>query len=178
VDNIKSLQRFSRRLKYLFIILLILAPIWNIIFWSLINDFSSNFQHKVLPIIINDDLLASSRIMGFIVNLIPLSVIMYGLYTLVTLFSLYEQGIVFERKNVTRIKNLGRTLVVLFFALVVYTLLVSMAISYQNPPGQRMLVLEIGFSDFITLFTGLVLLALAKVMEKGRELSNEFAKVI
>lgn len=178
MDHSLSLYQFSKRLKRTFIMLLIMSPVLSILTWVFINHFSADLLGKFLPVKPNGELLVSSQLLGFAAHLFPLSVIMFGLYNLIKLFSLYERGIVFDSKNVLIIRRLGYAMILWFFSLIIYSAFVSIALTLHNPPGQRMLVIDVSLLNFSSMFIGLVLLALAKVMQKGQELTNEYAKVI
>ncbi len=172
-----SLHRLSRRLRYLFLVILIAAPLEPILFWTFINKLPA-VMLTGFPVEINQPLAWLAQILGFCVSLIPLAIVMVGLYAMTNLFALYERGTVFGKTNVACIRTLGKVLIYWFFAMMIYTPLISMALTLDNPLGQRLLIVQFEFLNLTSLLLGVVLLAIAKVMQLGYELNEDHAKVI
>jgi len=103
---------------------------------------------------------------------------MFGMVTLTKLFKLYENAIVFAAENVKYVRRLGYILICWVIASAVFTTLISIVISFANPPGQRMMIAEFQISDLSTLLIGAIVILISWVMEEGRKLEDETAHTI
>ena len=89
------------------------------------------------------------------------------------LFRLYEQGQIFRDSNVRCFRNLSRVLIWWFAAGIVQKSLLSIALTLHNPPGQRIITVELGSPDLTALLLGAILAVIAWVMEEGRKLQED-----
>ena len=157
----------------MFTIVLVLIPVVNASLWTFINDLPTAMQETILPVYVRIPLPASARVLGFIVALVPASVVMYGTVVLIRLFRLYETGQIFRPANVHCFRSLSRTLVAWCAANIVSGALMSMALTLHHPAGQRMISVGLGSPDITALLVGLVLGVIAWVMEEGSRLQEE-----
>lgn len=181
MDNSQRITTASRRLKKICTGLIFCFPLYITIFWVLFNN---DPQHggpdmlRRLPVHVINDLSTLTRFFAFLVDMIPTSVIVYGLVILRELFRLYENGMIFTEKNVSCFRSLGRTLVVWMVCDVIRRLLLSIVLTINNPPGQKEFVLVFDAADFICLFVGFVILAIAWVMDEARKIHEDQASFI
>jgi Protein of unknown function (DUF2975) len=171
--NMKQIQRTSRRLKFLLLAILCILPLANGGVWLFMNSFPEIFYHKILPHFVSVPLPGTARLMGFVVMMIPTGIAMCGSYYLMKLFHLYEQGDIFNIANVRCFRKLSRVLIWWFIVGIVHKSLLSVALTLHNPPGQRMITLELSSSDLTALLTGVVLAVISWVMEEGRKLQED-----
>ncbi|MBE0586358.1 MAG: DUF2975 domain-containing protein, partial [Desulfofustis sp.] len=113
------------------------------------------------------------RVLGFAVSMIKGAVVMYGLWVLVRLFKLYQAGIFFQAENVRCFRNLSRSLVLWALAGVLVTPLLSVVLTMNNPPGQRVVEISLQSADLTALVVGGMLGVIAAVMEDGERLREE-----
>lgn len=173
MQNRERIQRASRRLRYLLLIIACMMPVINALIWLFMNRFPEIIYRKMLPYFVPVPLPVSARLMGFMVVMIPTGVAMFGAYYLMRLFQLYEQGHIFTLANVRCFKNLSRVLIWWFVAGIVHRSLLSVALTLHNPPGQRMLTFELGSPDLTALLLGGILAVIAWAMEEGRKLQED-----
>ena len=171
--NRKRIQRASRRLRYLLLIIACTMPVINALMWLFMNTFPEIMYRNMLPYYVDVPLPVSARLMGFMVVMIPTGVAMLGAYYLMRLFQLYEQGHIFKLANVRCFRNLSRVLIAWFVAGIVHRSLLSVALTLHNPPGQRIITLELGSPDLTALLLGGILAVIAWVMEEGRKLQED-----
>ena len=88
------------------------------------------------------------------------------------LFALYEHGIIFSNENVRCFRRLGYTLVVWFFAKLLFIPLISVVLTYNNPSGERMIAVGIGSYDLSTLITGAIVVTISWVMGEASKLQD------
>ena len=177
MDTAHRVQRLSRILRILFTIVLITIPVIQILFWIFFNRLPEEIVTRSLPIMVPiaalQDLPLSSRLLALGVNFISTAVVMACVYYLIRLFMLYEKEQIFTAENVGCLRVLGRLLIVLFFADIVESSLLSVALTLHNPPGQRMITFGLSSDEMTTLLFGIVVVLIAWVMDEGRKLQEE-----
>jgi len=173
MQNRERIQQASKRLHTLLLIIFWIMPVITAVVWLFMNRLPETMYRNMLPYFVSVPLPLSARLMGFVVVMIPTGVAMFGLYYLMRLFQLYEQGQIFRLDNVRCFKKLSRVLIWWFVAGIVHKSLLSVALTLHNPPGQRMITLELGSPDLTALLVGGILAVIAWVMEEGRKLQED-----
>lgn len=173
MDNRKRIQQASRRLRYTMAALIGIVPVINGAVWLAMNILPKGFPDTMLPGYVSLPLPLSGRLLAFAASMIPTGVAMAGIYYLMRLFQLYEQGDIFKLSNVRCFGKLSRVLLLWFAAGIVHQPLLSIALTLHNPPGHRMLTIGFGSPDLTALLLGLILAVIAWVMEEGRKLQEE-----
>ncbi len=176
-DNINHIQRTSRRYGLLFKILIVCIPVFDLLYWASLNHLPTGFISS-LPVVPTRDLPVVSLSLAFLASLLPVSVAVYGLSTLRSLFKLYENGIMFSADNVRYFRRLGYVCIAWVVANAVFTTLVSAIITFGNPPGERAIVAQFGTSDMANLIISAIVLLISWVMDEGRKLEDEQARTI
>jgi Protein of unknown function (DUF2975) len=176
-ENMHRIQRLSGIFRLLFTALIICIPVLSLLYWLFFNDLPKGFTNE-LPVVASQTLPLSSIALAILVSLIPMSVVIYGLLTLKELFKLYERGIVFSTKNVSCFRRLGYTLIAWVLANMIFVTLISVVISFNNPPGERTMVIGFGSSDLATLIIGAVVILISWVMHEASRLEDEQAFTI
>lgn len=95
------------------------------------------------------------------------------LWQLWRLFGRYRQGDVFGPQALRHMRGLGWSMVGLALSQSLLRALMSVAISWGNPPGKRMLQLTVGSNDYALLLLALVLVALGRVMAEAARVAEE-----
>jgi hypothetical protein len=95
------------------------------------------------------------------------------LWQLWRLFGRYRQGDVFGPQALRHMRALGWSMVGLALSQPLLRALMSVAISWGNPPGKRMLQLTVGSNDYALLLLALVLVALGRVMAEAARVAEE-----
>lgn len=173
MQNRERIQRASRRLRCLLLAIVCILPVVNALVWLFINSFPEIVYRKMLPYFVMLPLPVSARLMGFLVTMLPTGIAMFGAYYLMRLFHLYEQGQIFKLANVLCFRKLSRVLIWWFIIGIAHKSLLSVALTLHNPPGHRMITLEIGSPDLTALLLGGILAVIAWVMEEGRRLQED-----
>ncbi len=100
---------------------------------------------------------------------------LWGLLALWRLFGAYAQGRFFDGLTRSQLKHFAGSLLGLALLGPVVRSLVGIALTWGNPPGQRMLVVGFSGSDYLAVLVGLVLLAIATVQAEAAWLADENA---
>jgi len=164
------------RFRLFFTVLIILIPALDILYWLSFNHLPDGLFK--LPIVASQELSLQIRLLAILASLIPVSVATFGVFTLVKLFKLYEEAIIFTTENVKHFRTLGYVLIYWVFAKMIYITLISAIISFSNPPGQRMLVAQFELPDISALIIGAIVVLISWIMDEGRKLEDEQAHTV
>lgn len=170
-ENLDRIKRISTKFRLLFNVLIVCIPILSLTFWLYFNSLPKGFDAG-LPVAVSQVLSLTTIMLAFLITLLPISVVIYGLFTLKELFALYEHGIIFSNENVRCFRRLGYTLVVWFFAKLLFIPLISVVLTYNNPSGERMIAVGIGSYDLTTLITGAIVVTISWVMSEASKLQD------
>lgn len=180
----EKIARISRVLKGLFSALVLLMPLLWLLYWGFFNEllrlnFAGNlYGVAVDKLPIRAPLSFWVRCLGFAVTLPGLAVELYALLKLRQLFSLYAGGRIFERENVGCIKALGFALLIGQALNPISQGLITVVLTFQNPPGQRMIQIGLSDANLTAIVCGLMIIVVAWIMDEGRKLQEEQALTI
>ncbi|GHA52911.1 DUF2975 domain-containing protein [Photobacterium aphoticum] len=173
-----AIQTQCRRIRQLFQGLLVLVPIMTCYYWATIHT-----QYDApLAIIAFTDTIAeytqqplsvTTRVLAALASLLLCSIIMYALTVLIRLFHNYENNNIFTLENAQSYKKLGMTIFYWVGGSVVYSTVISVILSFNNPPGERLIVLGFNGIDAATVLLGGILLIISWVMLEGYKLADE-----
>lgn len=173
-----KIKKWSRVMRILFQIILIAMPIWAFFQWWVYFDkealsiFDSlRHEHPNLSYIAFFPY--STRIICFVIALIPNLVAMFGFYHLIKLFRLYELGQIFTKDNINPIKICSYTILFWFIANFITSVLLVLALTLNNPVGQRILAIKFDAKDFSTLVIGVIAIIIAQIMDEARKIKDE-----
>ncbi len=179
MDNTQRITSVSRKFKLICIGLIFSLPVISALFWLFFNQLYAMMGPMIpLPVRLDHDLVAKTRFLAFLSDLLPLGVTLYGLLRLKDLFGLYEKGSIFTEENVNCFRSLGRTLIVWVACDVVSNSLLSIVLTLDNPPGRRMIAVGLNSGEFTGIFVGAVVLIISWVMDEARKIQEEQALII
>lgn len=178
MEDFQRITVVSHRLRLVCTGLVFCLPVLCAVFWILFNRIYALIPMISLPVHLDHRVTALPRLMAFLSDLVPLSALIYGLKKLNRLFLLYENGHIFTNENVDCYRRLGRALMVWVACDIVNRSLLGIALTLDNPPGKRLLVIGLDGGDFTGVFVGLVILIIAWVMEEGRKIREDQALII
>lgn len=175
MDNLSKIKKFSKGFYVLISFFLLTIPLYYISYWIFINHLPETLITVNVPStpLIPNPLPVKLQLVGFIVSLLPLSALTYGLLNLRKLFSFYKDGVIFSFEHVTLFRNTAQALVLWVVSSIIYESAKSVLFSIGNPPGNR--VLSVGFSsaEMATLVVGGIVFFIAWIMDEGRILTEE-----
>jgi len=114
---------------------------------------------------------ARARLAG--VTLLPVGLGLALLWQLWRLFGEYRRGAVFSPLALACLRRFALLLAALSIVQPLAQALMSVAISWDNPPGQRMLVVSVDSKDYALLLGALVFVAIARVMTEAARVAEE-----
>ncbi len=118
------------------------------------------------------------RLMGFAVSGLLYGPILYGLAQLWLVLRQFSRGVLFDRRNVRRLRHIGWAIIAVAAGDIATEILVPFVLTLTNPPDQRYLLIDCNDGDLLALFAGGVMLLIARVLDAAREISEDNAQII
>lgn len=175
MNNQKRIKKISKFFHLTFSVLLGVVPLYYVIYWSFINIFPETLVTvNVLPSPLIPNILSIKfQLIGFLISLLPLSALIYGIINMRELFSFYKEGVIFSFKHVKIFNRTSKALISWVFLSILYESAKSVLFSMGNPPGQR--TVSIGFSstEITTIVVAGIVFVIAWVMDEGRIITEE-----
>lgn len=157
--------------------LLIIAPIW---FW--VSPDSFGYVSSGDPIVQAyggiDRLNNTQRVAGYLVTMIPISLIIWSLVLLYKLTRLLAAGQWFEQPCERIFNRIGILLLIYSIASILRRTLLVLVLTITNPPGERMLSIQIDGSDLGTIVPALMALVIAHMVQLARAQRDELNQII
>lgn len=183
----EKIQKVSFYFRWFFTALIILTPLISGLCWYLFSgkvdptsqeplgfhtemSFLVQFANK-LPLI--SEITSQTKMLGFLVSLIPNGIFMFACFLLAKLFSLYEKGQIFLARNIRCIRNLGILLLIKPALLMVHEALLTLVLTMNNPIGERLISLSAGTEKIEDIALALLILLISWVMDEGRKLKEQ-----
>jgi len=175
MNNLPRIKKLSQNFHSLITVLLVVIPLYYVIYWAFINYLPETFVTVNIdsePLTPNP-LSIKLQLTGFIVSLLPLSALMYGLINIRRLFSFYREGVIFSFEHVNIFRKTSKALIWWVFLSIIYESARSILFSVGNPPGQRVVNVGISSQQITILIIAGIVFVIAWVMDEGRILTEE-----
>lgn len=177
----KKIRFISQCFFWLFIIIFIAMPILSVVFWIHAPDLlylankSLGFSINEIPkgIDILHTLSATTKLLAFTVDLIPLILNMLVVYFLIRLFALFKKGELFSLNNVICIKRTGIFLLVGQLVNPFYEAAISAVLTYGNPPGHRYAAATLSGTNIGIILVSILIILISWIMAEGCKLQEE-----
>lgn len=174
-----QIRRISNILKWTFRSAATLAPILMAGYWITGGYTFLGLDFEMIPkipeMIPLSEMDAITRLLGFLLSLIPTGIHLIAFILLANLFASFEQMAFFTNSNVKRIKQIGSCALCSSLIHPVYLGLLSVTLTFQNPVGHRNLTIGFGSPQLYMLVIGLSTLVIASILEEGKKISDENA---
>lgn len=173
-QNIIKIKKISKRLKIFSKIMILLTPILVISYWLVYNILPEYLRFSYENIVSQDKILPLSVLLVCIfISLIPTGIFIFLNKILINMSNLYESGKYFTSQNILHFKRLGKLAVIWAFLDIVIRTTLTVVITLGNPPGQRILKIEIGSFQLSSLIMGTIIILVSHVMEEARIINDE-----
>jgi hypothetical protein len=94
-------------------------------------------------------------------------------YRLTQLFRLYAKEILFELENIRCIKSIGVYLMLNVLIGFICQPLMSLTLTFNQPPGQRFMNFDFSTNDFIIIMVGVMILVVSLIMQEARRIKKD-----
>ena len=175
-----QLQIYSYRVALICRLFIFLLPVGIVYFWLTIQtqySYLSTMGLVQFELDINQltktPLSMQTRLISISVSLFYSMILMRALMLLITLFNSYKNGDIFTRENTQVYKKLGFSVFYWIMGGVFYHALMTLVLSFNNPPGQRMFAVSFTGVDFLGLCVGFLIIMISWVMQEGYKIRDE-----
>ena len=177
----QRIAKVSRVFRIIFQMLLILMPLFTIISWLILPDqlrLSSSIgsiAYNPIPNDLNVPALITpmTRVLGFLINMLTVGINMSIFYFLVRLFRNYEREQIFSLTNARLIRKVGYALLVWQILRPIQTALMSLMLTWHNPPGQRELLVSFSSNNLAVILIACIVILISSVMAEAYKLQQE-----
>jgi len=111
--------------------------------------------------------------LAFFIESIPVLISVAICYCFVRLFKLYEQGNFFSKKHTDLFHKIAYLIIGNIIAQPIRSALLSLALTFNNPPGERFISVSVDFSHLVWLITALLIILISWIMDEGRKLQED-----
>lgn len=173
----ERVERVSKRLAGLCVLLMIVAPVSVALYWTVADSTAMGWRWLggiTEPL----ELTPTVRWLGFAATLLPLTPVIAGLLSLWRLFRLYGSGTMFGAANVAALKGFGLSCVFFGVAETLFHPLVSLSLTAFNPAGQHVITVGVDSDTVVVLLVGCVFLVITWVMDEARKIDEELALTV
>jgi len=118
------------------------------------------------------------QISGALVSLVPLSVSIFGMVQVWCLFGEYARGHIFTALASMRLRRLAWSLIGTAVAQIFARTAIGLVLTFNNPPGKKMLILNVSSNDYGFVLFGVLMLGIAWVMVEATRLAQENAEFV
>lgn len=92
---------------------------------------------------------------------------------LAKLFKLFEQGYLFEEDNIKLIKQVSIYMILGEFVQLIYQPLITAALTFNNPAGERFASITLKSANLSTLITAFIILVASWIIQEAHQLKSE-----
>jgi Protein of unknown function (DUF2975) len=119
-----------------------------------------------------------TRLTGFFVCMIPLSVIFFASQQAFVLFEGFRVGDVFTTSAPVRLRRIGLSMLALAVLQPITSTLLGLVLTASNPDGQRILSIGLSMNDYMFGLFGGLILAIAHVMVEAAHMADDQRQII
>lgn len=177
MQNYQRIQRISRFMQHFCTFLIWFLPLLIISIWFVFDDLLFALVKETVAIK-SDHFSFTARLLACLVNLVPVGLLVYGLSRLRDLFRLYQASQIFGQENTQALLSFARLLFAYAIAKPIASAVISVIVTFNNPPGERQLVLTLSSNDLGVFFISAVFLIIAWVMAEAHKLAQDNAQIV
>ncbi len=178
MNNLKKIQRVSAFMQGFCLLLMVSLPVMLVGFWMNLDQLVPALAQQTGLPIRAQSLQPTTLGLGFACMAVPMAVLLYGIWRLYCLFGLYRQAQFFTRANAHHLLVFATTLFINVLLAPVVSGLLSVILTWHNPPGQKALSIGLGSQHLAALFVASAFMVIAWIMLEGKKLADENAEII
>ena len=181
MTDLQRLSAISRLLGWVCIALMVFLPVSVLVAWlgydtmgpSLVDRLGLSRDHAI------PEHLSPQQVgLGLAVMMAPVCIMVFGLWHLRHLLSGFGAGRIFTADNTRALKIFAWSVLAVIVVQFFTDALLSLVLTLNNPPGQRVLALGFSTDQVVAFFFGAVFVLIARVLEEGRKLADENASIL
>ena len=174
----QRIRQLSRVLAVACLWLIVLLPVAVVGYW-LAADGPQLAVRAQLPVqAIQAPLMVWQRWAGALLSMLPLSLLLTGLWEARRCFQRFVAGEIFSAGTVRCLRRFAGWVMASVAAGMATATAISVLLTINNPPGMRHLAISVGSDQVFTLFFAGMVWLMAAVIGEARELADENAAFV
>ena len=118
------------------------------------------------------------RFFGAALSGVYVGLISYALWIASWLFAGFAEGQIFEPKTGKRLRQIGFIMTVFALASPVVRTLLALLLTFENPPGQHVLIVSLSSDEFVIAIFGALILVLGHVMAEAARIAEDYQQIV
>jgi hypothetical protein len=177
--DMNNITKPSRRFALLFRIVFFLYPVATLCLWLWADPSGPEHWTGFDPIgtVLGGHPVREfgmwQRVACFGASMLTGGAVMYVFSKLSRLFTLYARGEFFGPGNVACYRSIGYGLIVQQILSLPEGGLLALALTWNNPAGERLFTLGVDDANVSLVVVGLMIILVSRIMDEGRQLSEE-----
>ncbi len=119
-----------------------------------------------------------TRLLGFLISMLPMSVLIYALFEAFRLLSNVGRGQVFTNDTAARLRRIGLAIIALALIRPLTGAVLGIALTAGRGPGARELAIGLSLDDYMIAVFGGLFLILAQVMLQATRIADEHRQIV
>lgn len=180
MHSAQSITRISNLSRHALLIAMVLMLVAPAVLWFTNLVMTTHAQPDAMNWLKGTPLTTPKRLMGWFITMLPASVVVVALWQLRKAFGEYARGRVFSLEAINALHGAGIAGLVLVLVKGLVPPLMSVAMTYDFPKGERMLSIAFGFSagGLLAFFAALMFLVVAWIMREARANAEDLAQIV
>ena len=181
MTDLQLLSAFSRFLGWICLVLMTFLPASVLACWIYFDVFGPGITDRLglartytIPV----QLMPQQIVLGIAVMMVPVGIMMFGLWNLRHLFVGLCAGRIFTLENTRALRIFAWSAMAVIIVRFFTDGLLSFVLTLSNHPGQRLLALSLSTEQLVALFVGAVFVVIARVLEEGHKLADDNASIL
>ncbi|WP_282605873.1 DUF2975 domain-containing protein [Pelagibius sp. Alg239-R121] len=178
MSNLNRIQRAGRVMSGLCLLIIFALPLILALVWTNLEHLGPEVLAQLPSQVRFEALGPGTLLLGFAINLLPVIVLIYGLIQLRRLFTSYSQGIIFSSEQAGRLRKFALASILSVCVQILSNSLLSVVLTFNNPPGNRQLAVSLSSDQLGTIFLGAVFLVIAWIMGEASRIAEDNAQIV
>lgn len=180
MQSSQDITRISVLSRYGLLMAMALMLVAPAVLWFTDLASGTHVQPAAMQWLKDTPLTMPKRLLGWAISMLPASVVVVALWQLRKAFGEYAKGRVFSMDAINALHGAGMAGLALVLVKGLVPPLMSVAMTYDFPKGQRMLSIGIGFTagGLLAFFAALMFLVVAWVMREARANAEDLAQIV
>lgn len=115
---------------------------------------------------------------GFALGLIPLVILLYGLWQVRRFFRLYGENDLFPAEAGHYLRNFGIAILTLVPVGIITSSAASVVFSLHRPEGQKQLAISVSSSEIFVLIVGALFVMIGRILSEAHRLAEENRQIV
>ena len=168
-----SMQRTSAWLARACWLLVVFLPVLVVTYWIFADAGLLAVRANLLPNAVHTPLQNWQRVAGALITLVPVVLMLRGLWEARKCFLQFAAGLVFTSQAVQRLRSFAAWITASSVASILIVPALSVLITFNNAPHARHLAIGIGTDHILSLLIATMVWVMASVIAQGQALAEE-----